>query len=446
MKKSRLASLGLVITLLASSSLVGCTTKNVVPEVKESMKEETSSSINTDDKVDTPTDSVVDIVETERNEEVLGAEQMSVEELQMLIRDKSYEQASELLKADENSNYSAFSLYYAMSMLGLGADDETKDSIDKFLGADFSEYTDGLTKLMENFNSEESPFSIANAEFVDDNVELNDEYKSVIEDKLLADIKTIDFSNEAEANAAINSWISEKTRGMIKEGMGVSSQDVMDIINAVYFKDSWSLFDEEATDKSEFTLTDGSKVEVDMMHANRREDVAYFKGDGYSRVTIPMDNSRFEVVLPDGKELNELMEDLEETFSGGNVPNNNYVVNISLPKFKFETSASLNDFLVNNGLGNIFSGEANFNKLGSMENGDSLKVGNVGQKTAVEVNEKGVEASAVTEITMRAMSAQKPEDEPEIIDFIVDKAVLFSIVSDGGIPMFIGVLANPIED
>lgn len=449
MRNQKLVAMGLATAMAVSSlSLAGCASKtetNTTPTgVSESVLPSSSDGVNeAEDIEDKPTEADVETIESKEDEEVKVAKQLEREELQMLISDKSYEQASKLLKADENSNYSAFSLYYAMAMLGLGADEETKDSIDKFLGADFVDNTESLAELMGEFNSETSPFSVANAEFIDDSVKLNSDYESTIKDSLRADIQTIDFANETEANSIINSWITEKTNGMIKEGMGVTSQDVIDIINAVYFKDSWNLFNESNTNKEDFTLSNGEKVQVDMMHAYEQDDVAYFKGDGFKRITIPMNNSRFEIVLPDGKDITELMENLEDTFSGGKSPNKMYEVNISLPKFKFETSTKLNDFLEQSGLGIIFADGANFSKLGTSD-GASLYVGNVNQKTAIDVTEKGVEAAAVTEIGMKMMSAEVTEKK-EIIDFVVDKPVIFSIVSNNGIPMFVGTLANPLK-
>lgn len=443
MRKIKTASVLLASTLVASSiSISGCSTYR--DNMKPSETIESEARLETEPAETLTPASSAEI--TERTEDATDGESNSpvTEENQSLseiITSNSYEQASKVLETDKNSNYSAFSLYYSLAMLEMGADGETKEALDKFLGTDITKDVDNLSAIMTEFNKEDSPFSIANAEFVSDKIDLKEEYANLIKDKLNAEVTGINFEDEAKANEIINSWISSKTNGMIKEGMGVTKDDLMDIINAVYFKDSWNLFREEDTEKSDFNLADGTKVQVDMMRSDLNENVSYLEGEGYKTLRIPMSNSTFVVVLPDGT-VDDLVSRLDEVFTKGNRPESSYKVNIKLPRFKFDTSKSLDDLLQNNGLDIIYSNSADLSKIGDAKTGEGLLVNTVNQKTAIEVNEQGVEASAVTEIGIRSMSAQV-EEEPEILDFIVDKPVLFSITSKSGVPVFVGVLADP---
>lgn len=440
----RKVSCGLV-TAMILVSLAGCNSSEtaMTPGTMVDEKDMASATISVveEESIEqTETD-----VETVGNSEEESQKEKSLEEMREIIIKKTYEQAGKVLNTESNDNFSAFSLYYSLGMLGAGADGTTKEALDKFLGVDVAENINTMASMMKEFNREESPFSIANAEFVDNTVELKEDYVKLIKDDLGAEIRNIDFKDEKTANEEINVWINEKTHGMIKEGSGVTADDVMDIVNAVYFKDAWNYFKEDYTTRYDFTLRDGSMVQVDMMSARRLKPdrATYDEGEGFRRLTLYMDNSKFIIVLPeDGATLDDLLVNPEGTFHSTSYNNSNYVVNVRLPKFKFETKRDLNSYLQESGLSEVFGDGADFSKLGTSED-KPLKVGSVSQKTAIEVNESGVEAAAVTEIAMKTMAARVEPDEEEIIDFDVDREALFSIETNDGIPMFIGVLSNP---
>ncbi len=108
---------------------------------------------------------------------------------------------------------------------------------------------------------------IANGAWFDRNdVALNDSYRHVIENDYKSDVAMIDF-NDDMALGVLNSWIKDKTAGMIPGVLEELDDDEYAVwLNAVYFKGVWkNRFEKSDTKKSVFTREDGKSVSVDMM-------------------------------------------------------------------------------------------------------------------------------------------------------------------------------------
>ena len=89
---------------------------------------------------------------------------------------------------------------------------------------------------------------------------------------------------------------------------------------------------------------------------------------------------------------------------------------LRMPKFKFETSFSVNQALQELGIETAFSPtEADFSGM-YQPDGEPLYISEVIHKAFVEVDEEGTEAAAATAIVMRASVAQ-PENEPLLLEF-----------------------------
>lgn len=103
------------------------------------------------------------------------------------------------------------------------------------------------------------------------------------------------------------------------------------------------------------------------------------------------------IMLPNRKDG---LQDLEENFDKINmtaIHNDNvmYRIEMYLPKFKIETTLNLNQPLKDIGLGSIFDDTADFSGISKTR---PLKVDQILQKTFIEVNEEGSEASTTSGI------------------------------------------------
>jgi serpin B len=87
-----------------------------------------------------------------------------------------------------------------------------------------------------------------------------------------------------------------------------------------------------------------------------------------------------------------------------------YKVNISVPKFKFETTMNLNEKLKDMGVKLAFSDSADFTKMNEAKD---LFIGSAIHKAYIDVYEEGTEATAATGITIMPTSIDIEVETPK---------------------------------
>jgi serine protease inhibitor len=115
---------------------------------------------------------------------------------------------------------------------------------------------------------------------------------------------------------------------------------------------------------------------------------------------------------------------------------------LTLPRFKVEYEADLNDMLKALGMAEAFDPlRANFSGIAELNPGNRIYISKVKHKAFAEVNEEGTEAAAVTSVVGNLTSAQQPQE-----NFImkVDHPFFFAIRDNAtGVVLFIGSVADP---
>ncbi|HEX2094096.1 MAG TPA: serpin family protein [Longimicrobiaceae bacterium] len=253
-----------------------------------------------------------------------------------------------------------------------------------------------------------------------------------------AEVATLDFADPGAA-ATINNWVSRSTRGRIKTIVGerIPGNVVMYLINAIYFKGSWTQqFDPRRTRDAPFTGADGSRRTVKMMH--RRGSVRHLSTPLFEAVDLPYGRGAFSmtVLLPArGTDLDALVARLDagewQRWMGQFAERE---VEVALPRFRIEYEKQLDAALQALGMRRAFrAGEADFTGLSPL--GHGLWVSEVKQKTYVDVNEQGTEAVAVTSVTV--VESLPPS-------FVVDRPFLVVIRERfSGSILFIGKITAP---
>jgi len=257
-----------------------------------------------------------------------------------------------------------------------------------------------------------------------------------------AGLRTLDFANAPEeSRITINEWVSEQTEGKIED---LIPQGLINILtrlvltNAIYFNAAWELpFNEDATSDGTFHLLNGDEVVVPMMR--QTESFGYTEGDNCQAVELPYDGHELSMVilLPqsgrfddseaslDLERLNAILGKLELR-----------QVNLTMPRFEFESSFSLKDTLAAMGMPVAFSGSADFS---GMTGNPDLFIADVVHKAFVSVDEAGTEAAAATAVVMELTAV--PE-MPVIVN--IDRPFIFLIrdIETGAI-LFVGRVLNP---
>ncbi len=118
----------------------------------------------------------------------------------------------------------------------------------------------------------------------------------------------------------------------------------------------------------------------------------------------------------------------------GNLKSNQ--VNLSMPKFEFESSFSLKKSLAEMGMPVAFSDQADFS---GMTGKRDLQIAEVIHKAFVSVDEAGTEAAAATAVVMRVTSMPV-----KTATVTIDRPFIFLIrdIETGAI-LFVGRVVNP---
>ena len=112
-----------------------------------------------------------------------------------------------------------------------------------------------------------------------------------------------------------------------------------------------------------------------------------------------------------------------------------------IPKFDFSTDLDLTALARELGIERAFSADAGFDNLldGPQLLEYPLSVGSMRQQTSIAIDENGCEAAAFTRIDYTG--AAMPEGRA---DMILNRPFLFAVTGIDDVPLFIGVVNNPI--
>ncbi len=375
-------------------------------------------------------------------------------------------------ESNENIFFSPWSISTAMAMAYEGARGETANEIQSIFHFTVNENSrrSSYAKILNTLNKASSKYklSTANAIWLQKDYPFLKNYKDTISRYYLGEIKNLDFvNNPSGASSDINSWVSKNTNNKITNIVSPSMFNEMSravLTNAIYFKGKWEhQFDRDDTKPEDFTLESGSKIKVPMMRLTDDElDFNYVESDGVqilemhyqgdkismlvllprTEITDPMLQRRFEMegIEPQQSDMTQIESILTEgklqEWRNKLKPETVYIY---MPKYTFETSYSLSDYLKSMGMDLPFTWPgADFS---GMDGTDLLYIDKVLHKAYIDVYEEGTEAAAATVISMMAGAAM-----PHYVEFRADHPFIFIIqeTKTGNI-LFIGRVNNPTQ-
>lgn len=363
------------------------------------------------------------------------------------VSDFSYGTAAWLFgqtKDLENRNYSPLSLYYALALTAQGAGNETEEEFLALLGME-----DKQTLALEcgrlfrrlYMDNEVGKLKLADSLWMRQGESFERDFIRTAEDDFYASLFQVDFGDSG-AGKVMGQWVAEQTGGLLAPEFQTSPEDILAIINTIYLCDEWSeRFIEDFNTEDSFTRASGEEITCEYMNREMDSQV-YYKGDGYAGTALHLKNAGSMVlILPeDGVDIQELLteEKLKEMFQ--NREGAFGTVRLSLPKFRFQDGGDMMPMLKQMGLLDAFDSQrADFSDMTQK----SVFVSLVNQETCIGINESGVEAAAYTVVMMTEGAA--PE-EPEIYELNFNRPFLFGIISDMGVPLFLGICENPLQE
>lgn len=362
------------------------------------------------------------------------------------IRQFSYKTAAQVFReVKQNGCYSPLSLYYALALAATGAENETRDELLGLLGfdstSDISTELGNLYRLLYT-HSEFSRLKIANSIWLDNEIDghpytYKEPFVKNATDNFYASLFSVDFSDKS-TGSMMSQWISGSTNGRLTPVMISDPQQIMSILNTVYFYDQWiNKFNTENTKEDIFYRDDGTEIPCDFMNMTNSSQ-GFSKGEGYTRSSLGLKNNASMVfILPDeGVSISELLsspEAIADLFTGGEDKNGKVVW--SIPKFGYSSSFDLTETLKALNVHSAFNQDADFSGI---TDGTAF-ISGVKQETYISIDENGVEASAYTAIAFAG--AAMPEDNAEMI---LNRPFIYGITAPGEILVFMGVFVDPI--
>ena len=165
------------------------------------------------------------------------------------------------------------------------------------------------------------------------------------------------------------------------------------LTNAIYFNAAWlHQFNEDYTYNDTFYLPGGTTVSVPMMH--QTDKFSYINGDDYTAIELLYDihNMSMVIIMPDEGTFTDFENSLTAEVIDGILHSMNYgQVNLSMPKFEFESDFSLKAALKVMGMTDAFSDFADFSGITDKTD---LIISDIIHKAFVSVDEEGTEAAA----------------------------------------------------
>ena len=259
-----------------------------------------------------------------------------------------------------------------------------------------------------------------------------------------AQVQGLDFSSSSAA-PTINAWVNAQTNGKIPSIVQdpIDPSLIMFLINAIYFKGSWTQRFDSTRDAPFYPRT-GVPITVAMMEHDSAGPVGLYSGDDATVVDLPYGGRAWSmtIVLPRGAWTDSLATMLTASrWSAWIAGLDSQKAYVSLPKFKLTFERELEAPLAALGMGIAFCdvGFADFSAMYPGARPGGVCISFVKHKTYVDVNEEGTEAAAVTSVGMGVGSM--PAGPPHIV---VDRPFIVAIRERlTGTILFLGRVMDP---
>lgn len=308
-----------------------------------------------------------------------------------------------------NKNYfiSSFSISTALSMVMNGTSEATQEAFIQTLGLEGMSpeaINESYKSLVEYIYSRDPSvtLNVANSNWYSKEFTIQSDFANTLETYYSAEIFESDFSNRATLQA-MNGWVETETNGRIKDIIDtIKPDDVMFLINAIYFKANWTnKFDSEKTKDLSFTLSDNQSVDVPTMVSEVKHWIAYDNTLNAQVIEIPYGNENyaFTIIMPDEvSDINGLISNIDVNSLHSALEDTTKLVrDLYLPKFQLDFKADLKDLLI--GMGMPIKGLDNL-----FEETLPLEISQVIHQSFLEVNEEGSEAAAATVVGVELTS------------------------------------------
>jgi serpin B len=305
----------------------------------------------------------------------------------------------------ENVFVSPLSVSFSLGMTMNGANGTTLDEMRSTLGfgsEELSQINAGYRGLMalEAGLDPSTTFTIANSVWYRQDLQVNQSFVDMVKSTFEAEVRASPF--DASTITQVNDWVNANTNGKIPTILEeIADENVMFLINAIYFKGSWrEQFDPADTRDLPFKAVGGAQTVKTMYRLGKGAKLPFAWTPTAVLGDLVYGNSAFvmTVIVPsEGTDVNAYAATLDTAQWTALVAGmQEREIDVYLPKLRLEYKRELKADLQALGMRVPFiDGGADFTRMSSAA-GNRLFISFVQHKTFVDVNEEGTEAAAVT--------------------------------------------------
>ena len=333
----------------------------------------------------------------------------------------------------KNIVFSPLSIIIIMAILADAADGKTREEIIRTLSGNNA--TDGAIESfrgLQNQIMQSEALSTANAVIIKPSLiqSLTKDYEEKFERRFKGRL----FASENRISD-VNSWISDKTKGMIKNIADDSTKNLdFVIMNVVAFEAEWKeKYKNRDVINEDFTNFDKSISRVKMLqsyestyleNADFRGFMKPYKGDKFSYVALIPKEEKYELTGIDMASFN--LDNYRR--------NDDASVQVIMPEFTCDTTEGLTGMFQELGINKAFTQDADFSAFTS----EWQQLGSIYQKAYIKVNREGTKATAVT-----GMAGDASCIDIEVQEIKLNRPFMYAIIhNETNIPIFAGVIQH----
>jgi len=317
---------------------------------------------------------------------------------------------------EQNIFISPSSIYHTLMLAYFGAKGKTQSELAQGLGFGNLSKSEVLKTYMFDRAyqavRERTPglgyvFQHANKLYFEKDLKLNECLRLALADQ----IELVDFKKSPEeSRVQMNSWVSDITKGNIKDLIPEGFVDYSTkaaLVNAAYFKGQWqSQFKPNQTKYGNFYV---KRDQIRMVqYMNQKGSFNYYASDALQAhmVELPYEGDHVSMViilppfLDDGLQETvrrltpkTLEGDMAEIKSGFYKMDN---LNVTIPKFSIRGGLELTEPLANLNISRLFGSGSDLSGFVDNDQPDEIRLESAQHKAFIEVTEEGSEAAAAT--------------------------------------------------
>ena len=364
----------------------------------------------------------------------------------------------------ENFICSPYSVWLPLAALINATDENSKENLVSVLGAagiSDADINNAASRMMYDLTRQgervyedtqdntafHNPLVIANAIFVDNDLTLNKDFAQTFLDYYRGEAMTVDF-NSTEAVSAVNEWASKNTDGLIPNIIQYFSPDtIAALANAIYYSDRWNWeFSPEETIEDVFHSPNGDTSAFFMQREG--DNQTYYEDDKVQAMPLTFKTGGgLYIIMPKDGDATGLLSSMKSEYY--NEIQRNSILStgkLLLPRFSIDSgNMDLVDTLASLGVP-LFDPASAPLTGGLIKENMPVWISGVLQRAAIEVDEKGTTAAAVTILSAPGDAPPQPTKPFEMICNKPFIFILYSHTYDGGNQIiFTGIVNQPLR-